>query len=395
MILPHLLLAFLLLSPTVSIDNDSTTQIFYGKGGKTHDYEETTLTSVTNSLNHELLNSTSFERDSYNLAYYRTLPEYKAYLFFIDYFFYFTSIPGLITNPLSIYVAVKIHPTTTSEVHMCVLGIADTFVVSTRIILNLLRFYEFKWTDITCKTIFYVNNTFYVLSNWILVSWTIERCIAVNFPMKMSAWCTVRNVKRVLVLCIVLSTLVLIPHITEAYALRASNQVFCYYSRFYINTYAMIENVIYMYVPIVIIVGCNISIIVKLQQAAKNRLAYTSNHDVLKKRFREQRQMTRVLIIVAGAFLILHLPQVLAKIWQAFYPDQLEIFQYSVRNYIYFVLFTTIGFSITDFQNSINFFLYCVFGTKVRKVLHKTICCMKKENAYLSDSEIKTVSTNI
>lgn len=143
-----------------------------------------------------------------------------------------------------------------------------------------------------------------------------------------------------------------------------------------------------------IVIGCNITIVVKLQQASKKRMTYTSDQNVLNKRFHEQRYMTKILLTVAGTFLVLHLTQVLAKFWEAFYPIREEVFQYSIRNYIYFELFTFLGYMITDFQNSINFFLYCVFGTKVRKVLQNTLSCRKRDNAYSSNYDINTISKN-
>lgn len=369
----RLLLVIVLSSrPALSSKHDSTMRIVITEG---HIEEESTLTNFTNATTQMPFNLL-FKSDTYNLAFYRNLPEYKAYLFFRKYFVYFTSVPGLVTNPLSVFVALKSRPTTTSDVHMLTLGLTDTCVVSTRITLYLLQFYNFQWTDIACKTIYYVNNTPHLFSNLIVVSWTIERFIVIVFPLKMSARCTVLNVKELLLLLLVLSCLVLIPQIAETHTVRISNKTFCSYSKLYYSTYAMIGNFIYMYVPVIIVIVCNFVIVVKVQQASKIRTVYTSDQNVLSKRLREQRQMTKMLIIIACAFLILHFSQVLATIWEALYSAT-EIFLYSVRNYIYFLLFTLIGYMITDFQNSINFFLYCAFGTKVRKVLHKTFYCRK------------------
>lgn len=106
----------------------------------------------------------------------------------------------------------------------------------------------------------------------------------------------------------------------------------------------------------------------------KTRASVTLNKETLSRRTHEHRQMIRVLVIVAYSFVILHLPQMLAKIWEAAYPIHSVIGEYNIRNYYRFQLFISLGYQITDFQNSINFFLYWVFGSKVRKALVALSC---------------------
>lgn len=81
-----------------------------------------------------------------------------------------------------------------------------------------------------------------------------------------------------------------------------------------------------------------------------------------------------MLILVACTFVFLHLMQLLAKIWQAIYPDTYISYLNSPRNFVLFYLFVVLGYHITGFQNSINFFLYSAFCSKVRKVLSQTLC---------------------
>lgn len=64
---------------------------------------------------------------------YTLLPEYKAFHLFTKYLRCVASIPGLFSNPLAIYIALKIKPYTQSELHMLLLGIADLMVVIIRL----------------------------------------------------------------------------------------------------------------------------------------------------------------------------------------------------------------------------------------------------------------------
>lgn len=313
---------------------------------------------------------------------YKTLPEYEVYSFFTTYFLFFTTVPGLLTNPLSIYVALKLRPQTTSELHMFVLGVTDFFVVLTRLTIHILRLGQYRWTDMSCKSFNYFVNIFYIYSNWVLVSWTLERLVAVMFPMKMNSLCTRGVLKKIIFTSFVVICLVTIPLITESHSVsiaNSGNQI-CQFTPFYFKIYSTFETVIYMYAPILVVLVSNFTIIVMIKKASKRRAAYTTNQEILAKRAREQKQTTTVLLTISLAFFLLHLPQVIAKICQAIYPDLQKMLQEDVRFYMKFNLWVMICYQITDFQNSVNFILYCVFGSKVQTVLLHMFRCGKPEN---------------
>lgn len=212
----------------------------------------------------------------------------------------------------------------------------------------------------------------YFFSNWIVVSWTFERFIAVFFPLKLNSWCTLSVLKTFLGFLLIICCLVLVPDVTEIEAIRGiKNGYQCEYSTFYYETYTHFQNTVYMYIPIGSVFVCNSAIIYKVMHSTKQGLGIAQHQDssLLNKRFQEQKQLTRVLITVACAFLFLHFPQILAKIWQALYPEPSKSLIHSPRKFILFYLFIIIGHNITDYQNSINFFLYCTFGSKVRKII--------------------------
>lgn len=91
----------------------------------------------------------------------------------------------------------------------------------------------------------------------------------------------------------------------------------------------MAESLIYLYLPVTIVVACNVIIVNRLRQTSKFKVVCTLNQGVLEKRYRKQKQkqITYLLLTVAGAFLLLHFPQVLAKVCQALYPSQFKILQ--------------------------------------------------------------------
>lgn len=241
----------------------------------------------------------------------------------------------------------------------------------------------------------FVINSSYTLSNWILVSWTIERFIAVRFPLKATSWCTVQKVKKAISGLVVVCYLLNIPQLTETITVLSLNAKRTF---FYYHSFALFKSFVYMYVPIFILVFCNTVIIIKTKMALKRRSAYNSNQESLIKRTREQHQMTLMLLTVSVVFFLLHLTQALAKIWRALYPDPLVIFFCKIQSLLSvfnYIVYTSTGYYVTDFQNSINFFLYCLFGRKFRNVINQLFCFHLSDNKRSTISAIQTKTTDM
>lgn len=137
------------------------------------DYDETT-TTLTHNIETTEINMLQYLDQNISMhghsSDFTSLLEYKVYMFFVKYFLYITSILGLITNPLSVFIAAKITPKGTSELHMIVLGVTDFIVVSLRIALYSMNIVKFLWTDAACKAMLYTLNVSYVYSNLVVVS---------------------------------------------------------------------------------------------------------------------------------------------------------------------------------------------------------------------------------
>lgn len=201
----------------------------------------------------------------------------------------------------------------------------------------------------------------------------------VLFPLKFGAWYSVQKVRTLLGNILVVNACLIVPQINELSSFRTLNGIkICTASDYYLKVYAFIENSFYIYIPMAIVVVGNIMIISKISFSANSRMVLTQNKETSCKRLKEHRRITRVLVAVASAFVVLHLPQVLAKIGQALYTSTLPCpnEETNWRAYFIFEMFVSLGYQITDFQNSINFFLYCAFGTKTRKALTERVFYM-------------------
>lgn len=215
--------------------------------------------------------------------------------------------------------------------------------------------------------------------------------------MKLNILCSLKNVKSILCVLFVTSALAVISHVTETKSeqgLTPSTR-HCSFTPAYFKIYSCIENSLYIYIPMIIVVGCNIAIIIIMKQSSVQRTAFTTNSDILSRRNKEQKQMTRLLMIISCVFILLHCTQLLAKIWQSLYPDPGIILTRSARNFFIFYACVALGYQITDFQNSVNFFVYCAFGTKVRRLFIQTFCFSCTYKSPLFDRKSVTSVTTV
>lgn len=375
-----------------TLNEASTPETHVAPSGRLNEYENTSLTNqpVTQQTD---VNFTSdktpdnkTEQDVF--VYISSLPEYCIYKFLATYFVYITSIPGLVTNPLTIYLSLKLHPQTTSELYMFLLGITDFLNVAMRIIVlgmgNLINIFQTDWS---CRVLYFTINTSYIFSNWIVVCWTIERLIAVVFPLQLNVWCTSRKMKTALLVLFLMSCGVSFPHIIYTFLnYTIGGKGYCEVTEMYYEFYSSLENIFYMYLPITIILTGNVTIIYKIHTVAKTRAIMGSD-------FKREKQITTLLITVAFSFVFLHLPQLVAKIFERIYPDTSVLLAEDARAYVRFYILIVAGYQVTDFQNSVNFFLYCAFGSKVRALLFdKILCKIIRKNAPANNTSQTNIS---
>ena len=131
---------------------------------------------------------------------FENIYEAKVYRLITEYYFYFTNIPGFITNPLAMMIAVFARPFNTTELYILVLSASDLLV-------NIFRFIcayidsinTLPWNDHGCRACQYLVSSTMVFSNYIIVCWTIERLYAVLYLLKLFTLFSIGRVQVVLV----------------------------------------------------------------------------------------------------------------------------------------------------------------------------------------------------
>jgi hypothetical protein len=344
-------------------------------------------------------NNCSTNTSNKNVVTYRDFKEYKYYKNLVKIFPYAPNIPGMLTNVLTILIAAHLKPRHTSEIYMITLGITDFVVVVTRCTYNVWSTYIDSRSSASCKIPGFLIHVSLVYSNMILMSWTIERVVAVIFPIKLASWCSIKNTKITLVFLLLLSSLLGIPYLTEYdhYTYLTGNVLVsvCFQTEFFNTVWTHTISFYYIFIPVVSVCVCNVMIICRLSAMTKARIQMSSNQETIDKKVSENKRMTILLLTISGCFLVLHTPYAAILVFYYFYPDPTIFISEDPHFFAKFVFYSTFGYLITEFQNSVNFFLYCISGSKFRAIFLRVVCksFMKTKEEQNSRSRV-TRSTN-
>lgn len=309
---------------------------------------------------------------------YKDFPEFKHYTLLHEYLVFAAGIPGFVTNTLIIFIAARIKPMHTCEMYMIALGIADLMAVSGRFVHRMLDRYGVRRHNFDCKSVRYIYTVGLVYSNLILMAWTLERFIAVMFPLKLSVWCSIRNTKITIGTLFVACALLSIPFFTDSAVMTFWSGIeylrVCELTEFAYAVYTHIESIYYIYIPFLVIGGCNIAILYRLTAMSKARLAMASNQDTIDKKASENKRMTILLLSISVAFFVFHIPYIYAMVINYLYPNFTVLLAGDPHHFAKVIFSSSLAYALAEFQNCTNFFLYCLSGTKFRTMLMQTFC---------------------
>ena len=213
---------------------------------------------------------------------------------------------------------------------------------------------------------------------YITVAFTIERYIAVCRPLHASKMCTVSRAKKAIIIVFILAFVYNLPRMLESqvveefdsdtnttypllkYTELGSNPFFRQIYFIYLNMFVM------FLIPFLILAVFNVLLVKAVQESRKARAQMNA-------RTARENNLTIMLIVVILVFLLCQLPSIADNIFLAIL-EQEEL--YSVN----YVKFTCISNLMVVINSATNFYLYCVFGRKFRKVFLKVFChCLERK----------------
>ena len=281
--------------------------------------------------------------------------------------------PGLLGNAIIMIVTLKMKPFNSTSLFMLLLAMVDFLLICARIPFKTVPFSS----TFICRTMWYLYNAFPLYSNYILLLWTIERFIAVQFPLRVMEWCTLKRTTIAILAAGVFSFSVNIAWPVSIIGKPSGGGCVLYDDKweFIYKYWYNVETSILVFIPMIIIGLCNIKIIHCLRQLTKRHQQMTSNEESRQKKEKEQRNTTITLLSVSFAFLILHTPLAIYNCLALSTTRMTD--QEAIASWDFFNFF---GQIMMELQNSVNY-LYFLTARRYRLILSKLFLPCRKKSA--------------
>ena len=204
------------------------------------------------------------------------------------------------------------------------------------------------------------------------VGFTIERYIAVCYPLKAARWCTPQKAQRAVLLIVLASVLYNIPRMLEyktvLYTNTDTNVTVARYVVTEMGANKVFRHVyfIYMHISVMLLIPFAILTFMNTMLIRAVRRSHHTKGKVNQKQHKEN-NLTVMLIAVVIVFLICQLPSI---------PDNIFMATLSadILSTPPFIKLTCIASLLVIANSAANFYLYCVFGKKFRKVFCHLFC---------------------
>ena len=236
-----------------------------------------------------------------------------------------------------------------------------------------------KWSTLECKFILGLLSYSSITSCYILVFLTINRYLAVCFPLVSKTFDILRKTRLIFSILVIGTFIFCIPVL---YAIDFVPFLGCINfgksGELFVKIYSVVYIVIGSIIPFCILLFLNLSIIHAIRNRRKNLSKYsgsemssnpssgdchmsdkqpnTNNHTA------ESSQITRMLLFVTCTFLILTFPHCLRFLVFSFIDNLQSPYIFSVY-YLYFF----ISSRMYGANAAVNFYLYCICGARFRK----------------------------
>lgn len=289
-------------------------------------------------------------------------------------------------------------------IYMAVLAIADELVLLFGCLIRwIYQFYQLNplSTQISCRllSVFYYSSIDF--SVWMVVMMTIERYIAVTFPLQANRLCTVKRAK---ILTLILGSFIVLINlhfiITHSFNNNFNNNFGCQPTDnstlyFMDNIWPWIDAAKYSFLPLITIIVFNFLIICNLIQAsaARHKLTYESSqksrslssttvntikhtngttNNTSSSSNNNNRRLTTMLLVVSITFCILSSPLVILQILETHFSIRNRENEFTVD--ILKAIFVILQYS----NHCINFFLYAITGEIFRRELCGLFVCLRR-----------------
>lgn len=286
------------------------------------------------------------------------------------------SLLGLVGNMLTIIVLTRRTMRSSTNCYLTALAIWDSIVlVGTLLLMSLPSIWPLFRDFIFAYIIAYMYPLALIAQTatiWLTVSFTVERFIAVRYPLKAASMCTINRARIVIVIVSVYSILFNICRwfeynidykydASENLIQIASNATDLGSNEMYLRIYFF-----YFYLPFMCVIPMVALLVINtflIYAVKKSRL---QRKDMNVRQSREN-NVTIMLVSVVIVFIFCQVPALIYNMAYAFNRE-------SILMHFSWQILSILRNFLVNVNSSVNFILYCAFGQKFRKIFMRTFC---------------------
>lgn len=314
---------------------------------------------------------------------------------------------GFPGNIASFVTVLRMPPLTSSTGYVAALAVMDNLGIICKLLFHQLTLYDVQMGAGGCQVLYFFGSFFIMYANWILVAMSVERFIAIWFPLRVTTLCT--GTKSILLMIIIAFVIIGADlHFlwTSTVEVTGNKDVRCTFNKehmeFIEKVWYWIDGCLYAIIPCILLVMFNGLIILGIRKSRKIQKDLTNNKsDQMAEKYRQQRQITIMLIVVSIVFVVLVLPNCLFFIVKPYW-----VFESGSHGQAVNYLVSQLIFLLSDFNHAINFYLYFLTARRFRRRFTDTLCCqtsgrkpftsiMRTANSNISNTSIYTTQTSM
>ena len=291
---------------------------------------------------------------------------------------------GTFGNGVTVIIHKRSPLTSPLSVFFITLAVADTLLLYSNCFTAWLyitfHYSTSRLSSVVCKIHTFLIYVSGVLSAWTLVAMTAQRAVCVLFPHRANVLCSVRR-SKVIVVSMALVIAAVHVHILYGLYLETNNgsrtcTLMDEYKAFFREIWSWVDMCIFSLLPWLCLAVSNSLLVWKLKTALREAEVSlgSGQTDRIKDRKKTATSITITLIAVSTAFLVLTFPWSFLSILHFVYwmNGSLNALQ-SSRAYFYT---KQISFPLWYANSCINFYVYCLTGSKFRKEAKQILCCV-------------------
>ncbi|KAK3592054.1 hypothetical protein CHS0354_019310 [Potamilus streckersoni] len=304
------------------------------------------------------------------------------------------TISGLTGNVISLVILLQSKMRTPTGICLTSLTISDSLFLVTNMMrkstciidrFNTLVSNNFNATSFAA--LFYLKLSFSRITTWITVLISVERLIAVIFPLKAKIWITKRRMLAASIF-IYVTTLASISPIAAQYKVDyfydqklKAESAYIATSDFYNNNKDGLKihneyflTIVFRYIPMLLMIILNAGIAITLGRGRRwrNTMQLSSNNE---QRVREEKRVTIMLLVVAVIFLLCLTPGDVLLI----VSDIIKGFRFLGTQHNIFLVLSDVSLLFEIFNSSVNFIIYMAWNKQFNAIYRKLFCkCIKR-----------------